>query len=273
LNYSILSYQKHIVLFVESQKNKGIHYTQQLFSQKIGVQKPYLSKVIAGNAHLSSDQIYLASREMQHNPEESKFFRTIWEYERTGLSERKKELEILIKEIQNKNQQTEKHLSIDTESSSTEVLSSYYLDPINQIVHLALGIPKYQKNTLQLANDLSIGHKHMQEILTYLEKSGYIRWGEQVEVLKNKVHLSSSSPLFWPWKIQLTQLALQRCRNIDKSGRYNFSVIFSADESTRSAVQEQYFLFLKKVEVLVKKADKESVYQMNFDLFNWINDN
>ena len=49
-----------------------------------------------------------------------------------------------------------------------------------------------------------------------------------------------------------------------------FNVTFSTDEETKIAIHEEFLIFLKKVEELVKKSNPTGVYQLNFDLLSWL---
>lgn len=271
-----ISYRNIIKNFIEKRKSSGEKYSFQEFAKRINIQKTYLSKVFSRQADLSSDQIYLATLEMNLIGDAKDLFLLSWEYERTGLEQRRKELSESIEKlqlnIQIDQQKTDKHLDLKPSVLSEDELRLYYLNPLNQIIHIALGLKRFQKKVNELEKHLKISTEQLNSSLNVLEQLALISRGDKIILLKRKLHLSRKSELFWPWKTQLSLMALQHCRSItDNEHSYNFSVVFSADEETRKNIMAQYFDFLKKIEQMVQDCpEPENVYQLNFDLFPWV---
>lgn len=271
MNFQDINYRNHITNFVETKKARGEKYSFQLLAQKIGIQKPYLSKVLAGNANLSSDQLYLLINEMELNEEEEKFFWLIWEHERSGLKARKDKLKEEIKTIQRNNLKSEKHLKVESsETISIDEMSEYYLNPLNQIIHISLGLKQYQSNYQNLIHDLSISLEQLNKSLSTLERLGLIEWGEKIKLLKRNIHLPRESHLFWSWKTQLNLLGLSKCQQLTTDDTYNFSVVFSCTEKAKSEIQAEYFKFINKVQSIVSDSKGKHVFQLNYDLFKWL---
>jgi len=86
-----------------------------------------------------------------------------------------------------------------------ESLVEYYLDPMNQIVHISLSIDRYAKNTALLARDLGISRSRLASVLANLEnmqvivpsKNGYKNTyskhssPERIQSLSRMVHSAS----------------------------------------------------------------------------------
>jgi uncharacterized protein (TIGR02147 family) len=269
--FNELDYRNHIKLFIDDQKKRGLNYGHQDFAKAIGVQKAYLSKVLSGNAQLNSDQVYLAEIEMKLDKDEIIFFRLIWEMDRTALHQRKEEILKEINHFKSKKNKTEGRIKVESVNTEQKQIDLYYTDPLNQIIHIALGLDRYKDNYWKLANDLSIKKEKLTDSLKTLEGLGLIEWGEKIILLKNDIHLPRSSTLFWAWKSQLALLSLQKYRYLSEDKSYNFSVTFSCDQKTRQEIQDQFFIFLNKTKELVQKSkSKEGLHQMNFDLFDWL---
>jgi DNA-binding Lrp family transcriptional regulator len=167
---------------------------------------------------------------------------------------------------------TESHLNLEKEEAKEISPELYYLNPVNQIIHIALGIKELREDLTLLSKRLDMSAAIINNSLRELDEAGIITWGPEIVVNKTKIHLPEKSPLFWSWKTQLNLLSLNKSQNSKQLGHdncYNFSVVFSCDEECKGKIQKEYFDFLKKVEELVSNAPAEKVYQMNYDLINW----
>jgi plasmid maintenance system antidote protein VapI len=237
------------------------------------IQKPYMSKVMGGKANLSADQIYSIGTYLELTKEEQQYLQLCLEAARTGIASRKQELLERMEEIANQHRDSSEHLSskiIETEDT-TSPMADYYLDPMVQIVHVALAIPRYSKSPMTLAQDLGIPGPHMHSIVTILERTSLVvREGYALIPRDLNLHLPKSSPLYRAWRNQLKLLSLQKlnAQEVDE-GTYSFSTVFTCTETTRKKIHAQFLEFLKSCETSVKDAAPKRLYQMSFDLFSW----
>ena len=86
---------------------------------------------------------------------------------------------------------------------------------------------------------------------------------------KTNLHLPEDSDIFLPYSIGLKTLGANKFYSTAPEGRYNFSVVFSADEKTKNDIRSKFLDFLKKVKPLVEKSKEKDVFQMDFNLFPW----
>jgi hypothetical protein len=262
-------YRKIFRLIIRKNKKLGEKITLTDIANEMRVQRPYLSKVLNYSADLNSDQMFLACRFLKFSGEESHYMGLLLEHSRSSSQERKELLWKQITEIQNKNLEIKKHLKAPAVTTQDDRYSLYYLDPMVQIVHLFLTIPRYLAHPERIEEDLKISKKRFTSILKILDELKIIDvQGDSLKVLVQQMHLPKGSPPFGPAQILFRLKSLDRIAEVGDAG-YGFSVSFSADEKTRKATQQNFLEFLKKTEALVGQANPEHVYQINFDLLPW----
>ena len=166
--------------------------------------------------------------------------------------------------------ESKEHLEANDRHLDERKLTDYYLDPLNQLVHICLSIPKYQSDVKRLAQDLMYPIEDIVQVLNRLESMEIIgnRGGKYVTLMK-KVHLSREKSVYRSWRSQTKLLSLERLCRFPKEEDYSFSVTFSSNEDCKVKIQSAFLEFLKNVERWVAESSLEEAYQLNFDLFPW----
>lgn len=236
------------------------------------IQRPYMSKVLSGHADLSADQLYLIGESLKIDAERMAFLELLLNYARSAVASRKRELKAKIDEIvsQKRRVQEQLHTKVVT-SKSIDALSSYYLTPWTQIVHIALFIPRYSKDITLLRSLLNISADQMQSILDDLRRMNLLSYANGVwQAHDGNLHLSRTSPLFHAWKMQAQLAGLQRQSSLNESNSTSVTFVFAATEETRKSIQKKFLSFLKEFEAEVTASESRNVYQLSFDLFPWL---
>lgn len=237
------------------------------------IQRPYLSKVLKGSAQLSPDQMFLISRFLRWTDDEHDYVQLLLECARTGLNERRTQLEERIRSIRSRHLDSSTHLSakqVQLDAAANAPMADYYLDPIFQIVHIAISIEQFSRNPSLLAAELQITGSHLHAILNDLERMG-LAYRERGRLMPREpsLHLPKTSPLYRAWRNQLKFLSTHKLNQLDDSNAYSFSTVFSANTKVRDELHERFLAFLKESEVSVRDAQPRQVYQLTFDLFSW----
>ncbi len=271
--FSQTDYRAVLRLAVTERKGFDSDFGFHKLADAARVQKPYLSKVIGGNANLNSDQLYAICRILKFGEEEHEYMQLLLELERSGLDDRRKELRAKIDRIAESKRDSAAYLSakaVQPDQTNSALLADYYLDPIVQIVHVALSIERYSLNPMLLCKEFHIDGPHIHSIISSLERMGLVvRENSRFVPLETSLHLPKSSPIFRAWRNQLKLLSTQRLNQLNDKEGYSFSVVFSASETTRKEIHARFLEFLKSCESLVGEAKSKNVYQMSFDLFPW----
>lgn len=265
------SYQGILNDYISFQRNLGLKITYQKIAEIMRVQKSYLSKVMASNASLSKDQLFLFAQKANLNTEETEYLFLLLDIEKCANNDLKKILTNKAKKISLLNTQSQNYLDKDKVLLSSQEMNLYYLSAENQLIHLALAIPKYQNDLDLLRNHSKISADVFSKSISLLQSLELISINENsAKLLRSNLHLSPTSPYFNSWKNQLAIKAMEWEKSLDTADKYNFTVSFTADEQTKENIRLEFLKMLKTIEELVSKAPSETLYQMNFNLFKWI---
>lgn len=272
--YQQLDYRKALKDILAQRKRVDDSVSFGSYAEAIGVQKTFVSKVLNGSAHLSDDQLYLTLEYLTFPVEETKYFRLLYDYSRTGLSSRKKVLLNQIRKIQEEQRQFKIHTTAEMQKPEfSHEIGEYYLDPLNLIVHAYLGIRKFAQNPSLIATELELPPDQLIKILERLKRSKIIDFdigGGKVQVLKNALHLDIDSIYNQPHQQIFRLRCLEHVTKLTPEQRFVFSLTFSGSREVKKRIQEMYLDFFKQVETLLdSESSYEDVYQINFDLFPW----
>jgi hypothetical protein len=270
--YEYDDYRTYFRVEVNARKSFDSSVNFQNMATSMRVQKPFFSKVINGHNHLTQDQLYLACRYLKLSKHESDFVNLTRDYQTSSLKVRQDELKSQIQFEQSKYLETENHLSSNLiEPGPLEApFSEYYLDPLFQVVHMALTIDRYSKDLKLLASDINFPYERITFALERLETMGIVkRDGSRIKIVKQNLHLSRSAKEYPAWNSQLRLASLTRSQNLSQNEAYGFSVVFSTDEVARREIQSRFLKFINSVQKLTEHSKEENLYQLNFDLFNW----
>lgn len=270
--FNKIDYRLNLKSIVENRKKIDSSVTYQAMAEYMRIQKAYLSQVIKGHRELSQDQLYLAMDYLDLKDHEKQFMSLCLEFERSGLSVRKKEIKKLITALQKEYSRTGAHIEVVEVEHNQNVLDAYYLDPWNLIIQICLWIPSFNQDASKISTALNLPVNKVESVFRQLEKVGVISVENgKVKVNKNNMHIPKESPIFQMWRQQLNLIAQNRVQMVSDDKKYNFQVVFSADENARKFIHNEFLKLLKKVQKTVGDSKNHDVYQMNFDLFSWTN--
>jgi uncharacterized protein (TIGR02147 family) len=266
-------YRTYLRKVVEQKRHIEKGFGLHSLADMARVQRPYFSKVMARNAELSQDQVYLLCSGLGLADDETRYFELLVELERTALAERRQVLSKTIESMAEEQRTTANNLSAGKESldlaPSTNLLE-YYLDPLIQIVHISLFIARFSSHPRSLAEALRINPARLNGIIERLLNMGLVAYeGSRLIPKRDSLHLDKRNTLFRSWRTQIKTLSLQRLSELPLDEQVSFTTVFSADAATRRAIHTLFLEFLKSCESLVKDAPSHQTYQLSFDLFPW----
>jgi uncharacterized protein (TIGR02147 family) len=265
-----LDYRKILERIVTERKQVDGDFRFHLMASAMRIQKSYLSRVIHGHAELNSDQLFLACKYLGLDENQISYMELLLDYAKSNVPEKKKKLAVAIERHQSENLESQAHIKARAAASGDSGLTLYYVDPLNQIVHICLLIKRYRESPALLAEDLELAPARLLKSITLLEKLGIIAQSEgKISVLLRQLHLPRDAEVYPIWRDQLKLMSLQRLKTLPEGSDYSFSVIFSSDKKTKEKIQRKFLNLLKDIEPLVEKANDENVFQMSFDLFGW----
>lgn len=268
--YLETNYQTILRQVVDERKTIDSKFNFQSIANATRIPKSYLSKVTTAKAHFSADQLYRITDYLGFNDLQKRYLGLLLEHERTTVRKRKLAILSEIQALREQALDSKEHLQARPEALDEHGLREYYLDPMNQVVHICLSIARYQANPQQLAADLKLSAAELRDIISRLETLGIIEQHEgKIQTLIKSVHVPRSSPAYRPWRNQLKILSLERMNRNSRPQDYSFSVTFSATEKVRDKIRADFLELLKRAEAQVTDAKHEEAFQMSFDLFSW----
>jgi uncharacterized protein (TIGR02147 family) len=271
--FRYLDYRTVISKLLEEKRKENPRLTQEFLSEKTGIQKTYLSKVLNGSAHLHSDQLYEIISFFELDTALADYLYLLLEFGRTGNAKRKRDLQRRIGAIQLENRNLNKQVArrISSPGASGAELE-YFLDPICRIVHQFLSIKKFQNEASLITKNLGISESHLQSVLERLKQSGMVQHDPHAKTwvaVNNTFHLDKKSVICAP-HLQLSRMfASQHLMKIPLEQRFSYSSTIRADESTKNFIHERILKLLREVDPVIDAAPEQAVYELSFDLFPW----
>lgn len=270
--YSYTDYRDWIREEVQRKRQDQSAMSFSFLAQKASIQPSYLSKIVAKEGHLASDQLFLVANALDVSEDEMEFLLLLLEWNRTNVEPRKIRLLEKIKKLQEQACKTENYIGTPTPQLSPREVELYFLDPLKQLVHVCLTIERFRRDPHGLSRALGIDHQRLQQCLHELESIKLISFdGDRlVDVTPPAMHLPKDSPVCAQYAALQRTLGLAQLQRLPFEKAYAFSATFSATAEAKKQIQEEFFRFIAVVRELVRDAEPNEVYQLNFDLFPWL---
>lgn len=266
-------YRYVISELVREFKAQGKRITLGKLAADANMQKAHMTNVLKRRASFQSDQMYLICKSLGLEDDKCAYMMLLLEYERTGLAERRRDIKKELDKLQSRHLQTETHLSGEKTAGKDlgKIFPEYYLEPLHQLVHIAISIERFAKNVNALAESLGIPIIKVQQILNKLVEKGLVeKTIDRYQNIRRNSHLKKTSPVFRAWRHQLNSMANARLQQGSGDDHYGFTAVFSADEGTRKKMQAKILELIKSLETEVKHAPPQGVYQFSIDLLPWM---
>lgn len=265
-------YRKIIQRLVHERKQRGEALTLGGLARAANMQKAHMTNVLKERASFQADQMFLVCRHLSLSADESTYLMLLLEQERSAVKERKQALAVELERLHKRHLQTESHL--DPAKSAGESLDitfpDYYLDPIHQIVHIAISVDALSRNIETFARALGISTVRLNQVLSELQRHGLIEKKRDRYVnVRRHLHLKKSSPIYRAWRQMLGSMALSSPTE-SREEHFGFTAVFSADEATRKKMHGKILEVIKSFEKDVESAPARGVYQLSIDLLPWV---
>lgn len=269
--YVFLSYRAALKKCVESQKDEPSGLNFAALAKHMRIQKSYFSKVLHAKAHLNSDQLFLAAQALRFDEEAAHYLQLLLEFDRTALQVRRDLIRQKIDGIRAQKLELKAQISAPSIEAEQQKMRLYHLDPIHQLVHMALTIPKYSANTRLLETLFSLNRERVKQILGQLEQMNLIHQtnNHSATAAMQSMHFPRDSEGYKAWAQLLRTLGQARSQWVEKNQSYQFSVVFSGQAELQEEIRFHFVEFLKTIEIKVKTSKPAELYQMNFDLLRW----
>lgn len=249
----------------------GCVFTFEKMAGACKLQRTYLSAVLAGKGHLNSDQVYLACGFLELKDDEYRYVSLLHERERSIVKSRRAVLGREIDELRQQALQTDAYVtSKPIVAPNNEVLMDFYLDLNAQLTHMFLTIKHFRRDPERIRNALNLDTMVFREVMAKIERAGLIKTtGKTIEVMRDDFHLPAAHSLYPNYRMQMRLKALEHMQTRPKDDHYSFSVVYSANETSRNQIRARFMELIDWAQTLTQNEDPAHVYQINFDLLRW----
>jgi len=249
----------------------GRAFTFEKLARACRLQRTYLSAVLGGKGHLSSDQVYLACGFLELALDERRFTSLLHEHERSEVKERRVSLAREIEELRQRALATDTYVAAKPLAGGpNEALVDFYLDVNAQLVHMFLTVKRHRQDSERIQVALGLEPSIFREALAKIERAGLIKSkGKEIELLRDDFHLPATSSLYPNYRMQMRLKALEHMQTRPRDDHYSFSVLYSADEASRNQIRARFLELVDWAQSLTQQEESAHVYQLNFDLLKW----
>lgn len=252
---------------------RGERVTLRKLADRLQIQHTYLSKVLkpGSGVHLGEDALSELCAHLGLLQEEEEFIFFLRSYEVSHSTQRRKRLLEKIEVARNARKLNVPRAESDRLGLERE--SSYLLNPIAVLAHVALHAPKFRDSPLDLCKVLGIEAFQLRQLLNQLVDAGLIDLSSDrkkvTAVRRSKMHLGIEHPLMRSHQLNLRSFGASRLMQLEDSKRKSFTVAFTADSCGYAEALKHFDVFIKQIRDITARSKQETLYQLNFDLFAW----
>lgn len=235
-------------------------------AEKIGVQKGFISSVLAGSAELSLELAYRISTFLSHTREEREHFLLLVQKSRAGSKELEAHYDEKIREVREKRREINERVKTTDKLEEVDQLK-YYSHWIYTAIHMCLRAPETQ-TIPSISRYLKIPVAKVTEALEFFTRTGMaVKKADHFEVGPTRIHIASDSPFVSShhrnWRFQSMQ-------SIDRADRedLHYSLVMSISPDAALQIREILLKAIQTMEPTIRDAKDEGVYALTLDLFS-----
>jgi uncharacterized protein (TIGR02147 family) len=268
------SYKEAIKERVQELKRHGKNISLRTLSDALGIQYTYLSKALSqAKAHLNEDHLFTVCGALQFGPAERDFIFLLRDRDLCGNTDRRVWIERRVQKLKESARVNAANLEAQAEQLKYQI--GYLLHPMGVVVHAALSVERFRKNPRLLQEPLELSNVELKEILSCLQKLGFIRLDPQhlsvSEVNDQPVHLPKDHPLMRTHQAIVRQVIAQRFgKTCEKANTTQLMATFSVSQKAAEKIQAELAQFIRRIQEIAGDSRADAVYQLNIDLFPWV---
>jgi uncharacterized protein (TIGR02147 family) len=235
-------------------------------AKALSCQPTYISQVLNGHAHFSSEQVMDLNEFLGHSREEGHFFLLLVQKERAGKLSLRKYFQDQINTILDARMVLHKRLGAQTVLSE-EAKVTFYSSWHYLAIQVALTIPHLQTKPAVAAH-FQLPLKKVVQTIEFLMSIGLARQvGEHFESTGVWTRVESDSPHV---ARHHSQWRLQAMRSLDRADLedLHYSAVVSLSRADIRALKSQMFDHIQEYVTQVKASKEEEVYGLCLDFFD-----
>lgn len=260
---------KSYLSYIEDTRRSFERGFRTRLASSIGCQSGFVSNVLNGDAHFSSEQITGISKFLSLKPNEQKYLYTLLQFARAGTPELKsfiqKELDLLREEYLN----IKKRVG-DSKALSESDQAVYYSSWHYTAVHLLTTIPGF-KTSQKISEGLGLTEAVVKKILLFLVQTGILveKKNGELEAGNVLIHLNRESPHIRQHHTNWRIAAIQSLSN-DNQSDLHYSTISTLSKSDAEKLKAEMVRLIESYVETVKPSKEEEMVGFTLDFFKLI---
>lgn len=231
----------------------------------IGIQASYLSRVLAGQAHLNMEQAFDLADHLALSAVEKSLFLLLVQKERAGTHKLKQFYLDEIKKIV-ENQNSLKNILETQENITSEVRGRYYSHWVYSALHILVSVPAFQSRA-KLLQAIDLDADLVNRAIDFLVESGFIKdRGGSLSIGPVHIHLPHDSPYIvnhhTNWRLESIH-SLSQSQNTD----LHYTGVWSLSKKTSESIRQKLLRVIQDNIDEVKESPEEEVYCYTLDFF------
>lgn len=261
--YTYTDYKIFLNDYINDKKNEWGLLTKM--SDAIGCQRPYLSRCLHQEVHLTMDHAYQMTRFLTLDENESEYFLSLVEHARASTISYKKKLELKLNKLRTQDEELKISASRPiTSLNGGEIF--YYSTWIPIAIHILTSIPEYQTLSA-ICEKLNLDKITVELHLQQLESLNLITKKLNKWIFKSgEMHLSKESPLNPTHLNNWRQKAVLKSQH-RASDNFHYSVVQSLDEVAYQEIRKSVIKIISDFSKYAGPAPAKEIACFNIDLF------
>lgn len=258
------SYRQYLTDLCSSQgAQRG--YQSQL-ARAAGCQAAYFSQVLKQKVHLTEDQIYSLTEEMQLAPAETNFLTLLLRFEKAGTEKLRKHLGREITQAKAEQNRLSSRVPADQIIHSQEDLGRYFSSWLPSAIHVLTSSKNYQ-SVDKIAERLHLPKEDVKEFLDFLVRMKWVQKTDQkYQYSAGNIHVPKESPLQSSMQMTRRHIAMNSIV-LNPADAIHYSSMFTLDLESFEELKKLTTSFVQKSAKAIDAGGTEELYTLCVDLF------
>lgn len=263
--YKFSDYKDYLRQWIDTQAGGG-RGMQRKIAAAIGVQNPYISAVLNGNAHLSPEQAEAFNIFADHSELESHFFHLLVQHARAGTKALslyyKKQLDGARAHSLDMSQRIAKKVTLPSEMIRTYFSMWYFA-----AIHILLTIPQFR--TVDDLNKITrLPKKKLLSILEILQSAGLVtKKTNQYFPESIHMHLDNNSDSILQHHTNWRLESLKNIQNSYSAEDLHYSSVITISERDFAELKRRLVNEVQEMQKIINPSPAEKMFCFNIDLF------
>ena len=263
--FTFENYKPYVLAWIQAKPRQG-YGLQMRIAQALGCKTPYVSAVLRGSAHFSSEQADAFNRFADHGELEAHFFHLLVLRERAGSKALRAYLTRQLERARSKSLDVKSYMPTPMnlpDATATTYFSTWHF----AAVHTLLTIAEFQ-TVDALVKKTRLTALRVVDVLGFLVSAGLAHQnGDHFEPLNIQMHLGSQSPQITQHHANCRLQALRNIQNARSEQDLHYSSVASMSAEDFLQVKRRLVAEIAQIKEIVNPSPAERLYCFNIDLY------